>query len=137
MGNVNRYSGSEWQEVNQIQTGDGSDINAVKRWDGSQWVTVWSPVTVIDDFEDGDISEYGSDTGQFTTQQSVVQHGSYALEQSLTSDSNPTAIRSTAGLDHYLQEDETARVWFRREESGNTNTFEFFQQSDANGENWI
>lgn len=39
-------------------------------------------VTVLDDFEDGDIAEYSGSTGEYTVQQNTVYEGSYALETS-------------------------------------------------------
>jgi len=77
---VNKYDGSAWQRVNQIQRGDGSDVTAVKKWDGSQWLTLWSSTTIIDDFEDGDITEYSGDTSSFAVQTATVSNGTYALQ---------------------------------------------------------
>lgn len=41
-------------------------------------------VTVYEDFEDGDMSEYSGDTGDVTVQSNEVYHGSFALEDTLT-----------------------------------------------------
>lgn len=54
--------------------------------------------TTIDRFEDNDIAEYSGDTGNFSTVQSPVQSGSYALQ---TSGWATNRITSTSGLDNY------------------------------------
>lgn len=41
-----------------------------------------SPLTVVDDFEDGDIAEYALETGSFSVQTSTIYSGSNALEAS-------------------------------------------------------
>jgi len=58
-----------------------------------------SIVSVIDGFEDGDISEYIGDNSEFSVQQSTVFDGTYALKLDLQVAS--ANIRSTSGLDNY------------------------------------
>lgn len=53
-------------------------------------------VVVVDDFEDGDISEYGGDTSPFGVQTSVVSNGSNALE--LTGVTDSSVIADTGDL---------------------------------------
>jgi hypothetical protein len=63
--------------------------------------TVSAQGTVLDDFEDGDISEYGGDTGSFTVQTGTVYEGSYALEASSSSDFDTI---SDTGIDRHYGE---------------------------------
>jgi len=50
---------------------------------------------LYDDFEDNDITEYQGDTGSFTTQNSTVYDGSYALQgNSSSSSGSSTSARS-------------------------------------------
>jgi hypothetical protein len=57
------------------------------------------PDSVVDNFEDGDLSEYSGSTGDFNVQQTTVFEGSYALER--PGIPGTTAITSTSGLNHY------------------------------------
>lgn len=64
--------------------------------------------TRIDSFEDGDISEYSGDTGNF----SVVTNDSVHLDNSLESSAtSPVSITSTSGLENYPEVGDTIEFW--------------------------
>ncbi len=70
---------------------------------------------IVDDYEDGDISEYGGDTGFFDVKHESntsvsARNGSYVLSAQ-TDGSNWKAISSTAGLNTYPSPGDTFRVW--------------------------
>jgi len=67
---------------------------------------------IIDDFEDGDISEYGGDTGKFTVQQNTVLSGQNTLKGS-TDNGNFIGIASTSGLANYPSEGDVVRARIR------------------------
>jgi hypothetical protein len=68
--------------------------------------------TVIDDFEDGDISEYRFDTEKFVVQTTVVKEGSSALE--VATGTNEHIISYTGnGLPYYPEAGDTFRWWGR------------------------
>lgn len=72
--------------------------------------TVVSGVSVVDSFEDQNISEYGGDTGQFTTDNTRAQDGSWSLFLDEHQSSNP-GISSTSGLDNYPSQGDTFKGW--------------------------
>ncbi len=74
-----------------------TDGEGVHYYNGSSWVRITSS-KIVDDFEDGDISEYSSSTGSYSTTTSTVKNGSYALSWD---GSNGAGIYSTTGLDNY------------------------------------
>jgi hypothetical protein len=61
--------------------------------------------TIVDNFEDGDISEFGGDTNKFSTTTSTVYNGTYALEADPPG--SLKTIESTSGLPTYPQEGDT------------------------------
>ena len=61
---------------------------------------------IVDDFNDGDISEYNGDTGRYTTGTNTVYEGTHSLEMGL-SDSGSEEIYSTSGLDNYPSQGDT------------------------------
>lgn len=66
--------------IGSIRLGDGSAIGEVRLGDGS---VIWSSgggPTIIDDFEDNDLTEYSGDTGGMSTTTAAAQHGTYGLE---------------------------------------------------------
>lgn len=67
-------------------------------------------LTVVDDFEDGDIAEYSGDTANFGVVTSPTKNGSYALEY--TGTTNNGAITDTNDLTHPGQGD-TFRINIR------------------------
>lgn len=83
---------------------------------------------LIDDFEDGDISEYGSDTGQYATQTSTVKEGTTALQGDVSS-GNAYHILSTSGLNYYPSQGDTWRLWNRVQSSGDMAANHFGVQS--------
>jgi len=64
---------------------------------------------IIDDYEDGDISEYTGDTGDASVTTATVYEGTYALEVN-NAGSNPE-IQSKSGLPHYPQRGETFETY--------------------------
>lgn len=108
---------TEWeafQSKNQTQI-----VNGVLKLD---------TVALIDNFEDGDIAEYGGDTTVATVQQSVVNNGSYALE--ITASAN-AGISSTTGLDNYPVQDQPFKCDFRIGADGNGYRILFATQSET------
>lgn len=77
-----------------------------------QSVTVSTSAT-IDGFEDGDISEYSVDTASYTTQQTTVESGSFALQGSTGSAGEPKTIISNSGLDNYPTPGDTFEFYFQ------------------------
>jgi hypothetical protein len=73
-------------------------------------------ITLIDSFEDGDISEYDGDTSGYSTTTSVSDHGSYAL--SLGSSGAYQHIGSNSGLDNYVDQGDTWQFKWRSSVSG-------------------
>lgn len=67
-------------------------------------IDVQSAVNFVDNFEDGDLSEYAGATGSFTVQSSTVWDGSWALQRD--SGSSAASIVSQSGLDNYPQQGE-------------------------------
>lgn len=76
-------------EPGAIVDPDGRNIAEIRDPDGN---TVWEAVQMIDGFEDGDISEYYSDTSWFAVQTNTVLDGSYALEGPGPGGSEPKRI---------------------------------------------
>jgi hypothetical protein len=95
IGWYNWYASADWHADSWFDAGGG---------DGGSG-------TVIDGFEDGDLSEYDFDRGSSAASvvTSPTQGGSYALEYV---DTNVEAI-STSGLDAYPQAGDTFEFWVR------------------------
>lgn len=80
---------------------------------------------VIDDFEDGDLSEYPS-SSSFSVDQSIVHDGSYAL--SVSSAGN---LSSTSGLANYPSQGDTFTFWYYPEGQFSDFGFVFAAQSEV------
>lgn len=82
-------------------------------------------VTVLDDFEDGDISEYAGDTGSFTVQQTTVKEGSYALSATANGSISDTGVTTQQGERFY--------VWVNIGGTNNDGSvgFYYFTQSES------
>jgi hypothetical protein len=66
--------------------------------------------TVVDDFEDNDLSEYTGNTGGATSVGTEhVKNGSYSLK--ISDPGNPKKIVSTSGLNAYPEQGDTWRYW--------------------------
>lgn len=102
---------------------DGTDVTDITI-DGTQvrQVTVdgdvvFSPATIVDDFEDGNLDEYTTGSGDSNGTQSVtnsfVQNGSNGLE--IYEDNSQSWAYSTDSnsLNHYPDDDEIYRVWVK------------------------
>jgi hypothetical protein len=83
---------------------------------------------VIDDFEDGDISEYSGATGNATVQTSTVFNGTYALQFDTSGGAN--TITSTSGLSNYPSRGDTFQ-WYWRHSAGSTSSGMAFAVSAA------
>lgn len=83
--------------------------------------------TVLDSYEDGDISEYSGDTGSYSVSSSHAYDGSNSLE--MIYDSNPHRIDTTQKGD--LSSGNTYWFWLRSENSDHRQSFEF--ANDAGG----
>ena len=59
------------------------------------------PDSVVDNFEDGDLSEYDGDLDAFSVQDNVVFDGEFALEKTI--EDGTRSIGSTDGLDNYIE----------------------------------
>jgi len=64
--------------------------------------------TIVDDYEDNDLSEY-SNPGAYTTQTGTVYEGTYAVAN--TGSSNNQFLYSTSGLPAYPQQGDTYSAW--------------------------
>jgi hypothetical protein len=67
-----------------------------------------TPVLTVEDWEDGDMSEYGGNTGYFSVGTSPIWEGSYAVESSHSG--GDYGIYSTSGLEIYPSEGDSRRV---------------------------
>lgn len=97
--------GTDVQDI----TIDGTAVQEVTI-DGS---VVWVAKTIIDDFEDNDLAEYGGDTGNFDIQTSTVAEGTYALEAT-----SAGRIGSDSGLPNYPQQGDTWKINVRYTDGG-------------------
>ncbi|MFB6183148.1 MAG: PA14 domain-containing protein [Haloarculaceae archaeon] len=75
----------------------------------------------IDDFEDGNVAEYSSDTNQYSVTSTVAYHGQYAL-QSKEIGNAQKYLNSTSGLPAYPQEGDTF-AYDVRPQQNNRHTF--------------
>jgi len=73
--------------------------------------------SVIEDFEDGDMTEYSGDTAVFDVQTGTVRHGSYALWSD-----GVNSGRIIRPIDE-INSDEDVRVWLRTNTTATGNTF--------------
>jgi hypothetical protein len=114
--------------VPQVEAGNGREAEVYVQQGGSL-VLIYPPssdptassLTIIDSAEDGDLSEYGGDTGQATVQSTTgVTDGSNAIEITASS-SNFESIASTSGLNNYPGQ-------------GDTNVFVVDGEFDTTGE---
>jgi len=87
------------------------------------------PDSVVDSFEDGDISEYGVDTGKF----GVSSNWSYDGSNALLSTADFGELVSTSGLPVYPQAGGRTFVYFNIDGAGNRAAkFHFGAQSQGN-----
>jgi len=84
--------------------------------------------SVIDDFEDGDMSEYIGDTSEFVIQTSDVKNGIYAVE--VTRSGSDLNAQSFDGLDLYPSKGDKFRYWWKAE-SGPVNEFAYAHQKNS------
>jgi hypothetical protein len=94
-----------------------------------------SPPTVIDSFEDGDIAEYGGDTGAYTARDdsTIAVDGSWSLEATTTAF---TTITSESGLPTYPQQGDEWRVWMRVDDDGGSNSYAGHYFATGNSDNY-
>jgi len=79
---------------------DGQDVQQITV-DGQTVFTAGPDITIVDDYEDGDISEYAGDTGNASIISSDPLEGSNSLEH--TQDAG-SVVFSTSGLANYPQQ---------------------------------
>jgi hypothetical protein len=141
--------------LGSVSTGDSTYTGGGIGWAASSGVTgetktVWfdycrtiSQSTGIEDFEDGDISEYSGDTGSATVKNSAeipVEHGTYALEISGTTTihaakdqlNNDAIAGDTFESQHYIDSGGVMRFLFGFQDSSNY----YFVEADAPNGNW-
>jgi hypothetical protein len=93
---------------------------------------------VVDDFEDGDISEYGGNNGDYNVNTEDSQNGTYSLECADNNKSNAVITSDEGGgLDTYPGNGDVVRLWFKvGNESGGDNNVQstyFIMKNDGSG----
>lgn len=83
------------------------DLDGIANVQFSQGQTI----QIVDDFEDGDMSEWFGNTGRSTVQTGTVWNGTYALGHYTPGDGK-YPIASTSGLPYYPQAGDTFRIYF-------------------------
>ncbi len=135
---VNYYDGTDFVEVPTVSYYDGSAWQeaTVSYWDGSQWVQIFpsgggGSGTLVDSYEDQNLSEYGGDTSpwSFVTSPGVTD-GSYALQND-----DVGVIQSTSGLNAYPSQGDTVRHDHHITESGAALGFLLFTQDETSTPN--
>lgn len=100
---------------------------------------MWRPSrptsTVIDDFESGDLADYGSNPAGLEVQQSTVFEGTYALH-AITGDSGTEQTYSSSGLNHYPSRGETITFRYRRSGVTDERFYFGFAQQGTSGSFW-
>jgi len=92
--------------------------------------------TIVDDFEDGNISEYGGDTGKYSVVSSPTASGSRSLEFNAN---GFASIASTSGLNTYPSQGDTFRCRVRIDENDDSSQVYWAAQSavsDPDGYKW-
>jgi len=116
------------------QSGDAGTFTATVASDDdsdSTTVAVGDTTTVVDDFEDGNITEYGGDTGAFQTVTSpACATGSSAALEGTSDGSTAQRIFSTSGLNAYPQPGDTIEFCFNPQDSESQVGF-FYGHSSA------
>ena len=83
-----------------------------------------STVSVIEDFESGDLSSYTTYGDPAVNTNSPVKEGSYSLKMDVDD-----SAQSTSGLDRYIRQDDVVRYW-TQSSSGAVTLFAFFTQNE-------
>lgn len=90
---------------------------------------------IIDSFEDGDIDEYGGNTGAFTVvDESTLSFSAKDGSKVLHADYSGSfeGIHSTSGLDNYFDTGQEMRAWFRVLNFSDRPNLRWFAQSQNN-----
>jgi hypothetical protein len=135
-------SGNALGSTSVTATGDnGDDLVAFRANPGSNTVywdyahvvgQVRQYPAVIDDFEDGNVSEYNqSGLMNPSVVNTPTKDGSQALQ--FTQTSANYGLRSTSGLANYPHQGDRFRVWFRFDSASQGTLFRFTFGLDANG----
>lgn len=114
-----------WDTESDWENAQASDDIVV---DGSSF-SLENAVTVVDDFEDGNLSEYAGDTFYASVQSNTVFEGSNALK--FNADGSSRLIYSTSGLNAYPSAGDTftLRAWLP---TANTGMKTYFGVQDSN-----
>jgi serine protease len=94
-----------------VDVGLAAQEQGFGRVDAREAVTTTSDVTIVDDFEDGDLSEYIFDRGSSGV--SVVSSPAYSGSQALEISGDNTEMISTSGLSTYPSAGNTFSYWIR------------------------
>jgi hypothetical protein len=89
----------------------------------------------IDNFEDGNIDEYGGATGDFATQTGTVYDGTYALENSGTYFNKIQTTASSGDLDNYPSQGDKFEWYVRVSAQTNTGTSVYAQYGTQDADN--
>jgi len=81
---------TEWFVASFYEEADGDIFNTLSKPKVFSTLEPSIPSTVVENFEDNDISNYSGDVGSFQTTTSPVYNGSYALEETYGSNQNST-----------------------------------------------
>jgi len=89
--------------------------------------------TIIDDFEDGDISEYSGPTNDFTVTSNTAYNGTYSLRADAF---DVDGLQSTPGdgLNYYPQAGDRIRVWLQIPPTDNEYVYFYFGTDGTTGE---
>lgn len=123
---------------------DGTDVSEVTidgevvqeiTMDGDVVYSAGPSYTLIDSYEDGDISEYGGDTGEYVVTQDSTQavDGDFFLEATSTAFD---LITSESGLPAYPQQGDEWRVWARVDDGGGSNSYAGHYFATGNSDNY-
>lgn len=133
MGEIKYWDGSSWVTVTpSVYDGSAWSDVPVKYWDGSSWVLFGSSSTspvLVDDFEDGDLSQYAS-IAEASVQTGTVNSGTYALQFD-TPDGTSYTFSSTSGLNAYPSAGDTFEFYVYMTDASDYWKFSFGSQSET------
>lgn len=113
-----------------VDVGLSAQEQGYGRIDARQAVSKTSDVTVVDDFEDGDLSEYSFDRG--SSGASIVSSPTYSGSSSLEMAGDYTEMISTSGLSTYPSAGDTFSCWMRLDAGVENANFTYGVQDHGN-----